>query len=142
MRSRLGGDKPRRRSKLRFLSLLQERLDRFDLKTLEISRDVWASLRERVFLHRRVTREHGALLRFAVQQLRREARSNRTLQHHQLHLYHAIESYLNAHMLQVGKLARLLFWERLFRLWHLIHIPVFLLLVISVLVHVAAVHLY
>ncbi len=46
---------------------------------------------------------------------------------------------------QVGlmrKIAQLSFYERLFSLWHLFHMPLFLLLVISALVHVLAVHMY
>lgn len=142
LRHRLKSSRPKTSSRLAFLPLLQERLDRFDAKTLAVGRDAWESMRARMSLHRRIAREHGALMRFAARQIRREARANRTLQRHQLHLHHALEAYLNAHLLQVEKLARLLFWERLFRLWHLVHLPVFALLVVSVTLHVAVVHLY
>ena len=46
---------------------------------------------------------------------------------------------------QVGlmrQVAQLAFYERLFSLWHLFHMPLFLLLVVSALVHVLAVHMY
>ncbi len=46
---------------------------------------------------------------------------------------------------QVGlmrRVAQLSFYERLFSLWHVFHMPLFLLLVISALVHVLAVHMY
>jgi hypothetical protein len=46
---------------------------------------------------------------------------------------------------QVGlmrQIAQLSFYERLFSLWHVFHMPLFLLLVISALVHVLAVHMY
>lgn len=46
---------------------------------------------------------------------------------------------------QVGlmrQVAQLSFYERLFSLWHVFHMPLFLLLVISALVHVLAVHMY
>jgi len=46
---------------------------------------------------------------------------------------------------QVGlmrQVAQIAFYERLFSLWHLFHMPLFLLLVISALVHVLAVHMY
>lgn len=46
---------------------------------------------------------------------------------------------------QVGlmrQVAQLSFYERLFSLWHLFHMPLFILLVISALVHVLAVHMY
>ena len=40
------------------------------------------------------------------------------------------------------QVAQLSFYERLFSLWHLFHMPLFILLVISALVHVLAVHMY
>lgn len=46
---------------------------------------------------------------------------------------------------QVGlmrRVAQLSFYERLFSLWHVFHMPMFLLLVVSALVHVLAVHMY
>jgi hypothetical protein len=46
---------------------------------------------------------------------------------------------------QVGlmrQVAQLAFYERLFSLWHVFHMPLFLLLVVSALVHVLAVHMY
>lgn len=46
---------------------------------------------------------------------------------------------------QVGlmrQVAQLAFYERLFSLWHLFHMPLFLLLIVSALVHVLAVHMY
>ncbi len=40
------------------------------------------------------------------------------------------------------QVAQLSFYERLFSLWHVFHMPLFLLLVVSALVHVLAVHMY
>lgn len=40
------------------------------------------------------------------------------------------------------RVAQLSFYERLFSLWHVFHLPLFFLLVISALVHVLAVHMY
>jgi hypothetical protein len=33
-------------------------------------------------------------------------------------------------------------YERLFALWHVLHVPLFILLVITAIIHVVAVHLY
>ncbi len=46
---------------------------------------------------------------------------------------------------QVGlmrQVAQLSFYERLFSLWHVFHMPLFLLLVVSAIAHVLAVHMY
>lgn len=50
----------------------------------------------------------------------------------------AVSAYLNA----VLKAAELRFFERLFSLWHVLHLPLFFLLVMTVLVHVWATHRY
>jgi len=49
---------------------------------------------------------------------------------------------LSAHMAAVLKVAEFSFWERLFSLWYFFHLPLFFVLVIVVLVHVTAVHMY
>ena len=40
------------------------------------------------------------------------------------------------------RVAQISFYERLFSVWHIFHMPIFFLLVISALVHVLAVHMY
>lgn len=50
--------------------------------------------------------------------------------------------YLARQVRLMRRIAQLAFYERLFSLWHLFHMPLFLLLVISALVHVLAVHMY
>ncbi len=46
------------------------------------------------------------------------------------------------HLIAVRRVALFGFYERLFSLWHLLHVPLFFLLVVSATVHVVAVHLY
>lgn len=46
------------------------------------------------------------------------------------------------HLAAVRRVARFRVYERLFALWHVFHVPLFFMLVISVTVHVVAVHLY
>ena len=49
-----------------------------------------------------------------------------------------VESYLDG----IVKASQLSFYERLFGMWHVLHIPLFFLLIITGVVHVVAVHLY
>jgi len=49
---------------------------------------------------------------------------------------------LGEYLAALRKLNQLAFYERLFSLWHVLHFPLFLMLVISGIVHVVAVHLY
>ncbi len=47
-----------------------------------------------------------------------------------------------AHLAMVLKITRFSFFERLFGLWHVFHLPLFILLIIAGVVHVLAVHMY
>lgn len=49
---------------------------------------------------------------------------------------------LGDYLAALRKLNQLAFYERLFSLWHVLHFPLFLMLVVSGIVHVIAVHLY
>jgi hypothetical protein len=45
-------------------------------------------------------------------------------------------------MIAARRVARFSLYERLFALWHLWHTPLFVMLLITVAVHIIAVHLY
>lgn len=49
-----------------------------------------------------------------------------------------VHNYLDA----VVKASGLAFYDRLFAMWHLLHIPLYLLLILTGIIHVVAVHLY
>jgi hypothetical protein len=51
-------------------------------------------------------------------------------------------NYAAAQVGMMRQVAQLAFYERIFSLWHLFHMPLFLLLVVSALFHVLAVHMY
>jgi len=50
--------------------------------------------------------------------------------------------YLNAHYVTIRKLAGLTFFEKLFSLWHILHVPLFYMLMFTATVHIIAVHMY
>ncbi len=50
--------------------------------------------------------------------------------------------HIGAQLESVRKVAEFHFYERLFAIWHVLHFPLFLMLVISGIVHVIAVHMY
>jgi hypothetical protein len=61
---------------------------------------------------------------------------------HAERLEDAIRRYLRDHLAQVRQVAHINAFERLFALWHVIHIPFFMMLVLAAIVHVIAVHFY
>jgi hypothetical protein len=57
---------------------------------------------------------------------------------------HAMESrrHIKAHILAGLKVAGFNIFERLMALWHLFHMPLFILLIVVAVVHIVAVHMY
>ncbi len=61
---------------------------------------------------------------------------------HRNHLESLTRRYLRDHLREVRSIAHLNLFERLFSLWHILHLPFFLMLCISAIVHILAVHMY
>jgi hypothetical protein len=53
-----------------------------------------------------------------------------------------ITRQINGYLEGLQRVAQFAIYERLFSLWHLLHIPVVVLLILSVVFHVIAVHMY
>jgi hypothetical protein len=53
-----------------------------------------------------------------------------------------VDDLVSMHVAAVKKAAAFAFYERLFSLWHFLHVPLFLLLVIVAIVHIFAAHLF
>jgi hypothetical protein len=54
----------------------------------------------------------------------------------------AARELITLHLAAVKKAAVFVFYERLFALWHVLHLPLFFLLVLAAIIHVIAVHFY
>ena len=54
----------------------------------------------------------------------------------------SIRGDVGRYLKQVRKTAHLSFFERLFSLWHILHLPFFFMLMISAVVHILAVNMY
>jgi len=53
-----------------------------------------------------------------------------------------VRRHIAAYLSTVRKIAGLSFYERLFSLWHMLHLPIFFMLIITGFIHVYAVHVY
>jgi hypothetical protein len=54
----------------------------------------------------------------------------------------AVGTLLQQYIAAVNKTAAFVFYERLFGLWHVLHLPLFAILLFAAVIHVVAVHLY
>lgn len=85
---------------------------------------------------------HFVILRAFKKALRQEAKKEGWRPAVSKTIYKAVQDKLELHLSIVRRIAQLKLYERLFSLWHILHFPLFLLLVISGIVHVIAVHAY
>ena len=75
-------------------------------------------------------------------ELRARAMLSETLQANTRNLRKTANAYAAKQVGLMRQVAQLSLYERLFSLWHLFHMPLFLVLVVSALVHVLAVHMF
>lgn len=81
----------------------------------------------------------GPALRRAVMN---RARVNRLSREERLRTRRRARHHLRDYLGTIRKVAGLAFYERLFSLWHILHLPLFIMLLVSGFVHVYAVHMY
>lgn len=75
-------------------------------------------------------------------ELRERAIQSDTIRQNSAEVSKIANQYAKSQVSLMRRVAQLSFYERLFSLWHIFHMPLFLLLVVSALVHVLAVHMY
>ncbi len=82
------------------------------------------------------------LLRDIRADLAERARESDTVARERSRLLKTARSYLRQRLNISRKIATFRLYERLFSLWHVLHIPIFILMVMALCVHIYAVHAY
>jgi hypothetical protein len=83
-----------------------------------------------------------SLLLTARRELKYAAKRSDVVARDYKRLSRSCSKFIRDYMSVVGRVAQFSFYERLFALWHVLHLPIFLMMVISALMHVLAVHMY
>jgi hypothetical protein len=91
-------------------------------------------------LHYRI--EMARTHRYIDRRLRDVVRNRQLMPKHGLPLRNAAIRYSDRRLFGARRIAEFKSYERLFSLWHLLHLPLFFMMLISGIVHVFAVHLY
>ena len=121
---------------------IQARLLRFDELVLSPSRGVLHSI-GRVLLIDLLRRWTELRIQLVLRRaLRVAARRNHWSRRETARQYRAANLLIKRHFIAVMKVAEFSFYERFFSLWHIFHMPLFLLLLIALVMHVIAVHMY
>lgn len=125
-----------------FVPSLLERMNRYDRRVLEPPRSFLAaaSLPLRLAFGTRLAR--FSLTRYARHQLRRHATTHSRPKAERKRLERVLTRFIAEHLRRVRRVATFGFYERMFSLWHLFHLPFFYILVFAALVHILAVHMY
>ena len=122
-------------------SIAKELTD-FGARALRPCRSLFSSLAQAVVLPFSIRFARARILVAVRKSINANATSqNWTRRERRLHFRQArlhVVSYLSG----IVKASQLSFYEKLFGLWHVLHIPLFFLLIITGVVHVIAVHLY
>lgn len=104
------------------------------------------SLRECVTLPFRLTlktrRGRRRIVRGVAVQLDMQARTSPVVAQHKKRLLRLTSAFVKDHLNRVRRVASFVAYERLFALWHRIHFPFFILLLVTAVLHVIAVHAY
>jgi hypothetical protein len=95
-----------------------------------------------LFVTLRMHRERWRITRRAMHELRDAARQSRVLQAQHGTFARAVRRYIRRRLEATRRVAEFESYERLFSLWHVLHLPLFFLLLVAGIVHVIAVHVY
>lgn len=119
---------------------LLERLDTFEKQVLCEGAHLLTRIGRKLTLGFRLWRTRAALRRFIRQEIRGQADTLSSAEVRALR--RSLNQHVNARLESVRQVAGFGFYEKLFSAWHILHFPLFLMLVLSGIVHVFAVHVY
>lgn len=142
IQTRLGTSQSDVKSKLHFAAALGQRLAEFEHWALTNHPHWWQRAWRFLAIGisaRRMYRQAGRDLRQAMKAYAAHHTWDR--EKYERRLYRSGQ-ILRAHLNAVVDVARFTAYERLFSLWHILHVPFVFMLVISGVVHVIAVHMY
>lgn len=83
-----------------------------------------------------------SLLMTARRELRAASLASPIIAGNRKEIWQVAAHYVREFTVLTGRVAQFSLYERLFGLWHILHLPIFFLMVLSAIVHVLAVHMY
>ena len=125
-----------------FMPNLMKRIAAFDRDVLVPPKGIVDCLKLPFVLFVRTRLQEIRLMRFTRQSLLFQAMRSTAVAEHRAQLEKSVQQYVRTHLHHVRRVAEFVAYERLFSLWHKVHFPFFVALLVSVIVHVSVVHLY
>lgn len=118
------------------------RLESLEQAVTTPQRSLWKSAYTNMSIGARSWWTYWVLLNLTTHAINAEAKKSGWRPGQTRKLKKNVRRYVRSHLLSIRKIAGLGFYERLFALWHYLHLPLFIMLIISAIVHIFAVHLY
>jgi len=125
-----------------FVPNLLSEVAEFDRQVLKPPKSVWQSILLPMRLSFQTRAGYRRIVGFVNEQLEERACVSPTVAQQHERLLRACSLYVKEHLRRVRRVATFAAYERLFSLWHKVHLPFFYLLLITAIVHVIAVHAY
>ena len=126
----------------RFVPELLAELDAVDQRMLRHKPGSLRMLARPLYVTALMHYERWLLTRHATAELRRAAIESPVLAKQHAQFAVAVRRYIRQRLQATRQVAEFESYERLFSLWHLLHLPLFFLLLVAGVVHVVAVHVY
>ena len=125
-----------------FVPDLMNRMSAFDREVLVPPKGTLECLILPFVLAFKMRRQQYRLMQFMRQSLLFQSSFSNVVAENQPRLERAVRQFVREHLHHVRRVAEFTAYERLFSLWHKVHFPFFVTLLVTVVVHVAVVHLY
>lgn len=127
---------------MRWAPDIMERLKSFQGRVLQAHNNPVQSLAFIVRSSFETRASHRQIARRAREILRERALSEGWPKERLKEAQSGVSEHLDGYFKTVRLAAELKFYSRLFGLWHVLHLPLYLLLIVAAIVHIIAVHLY
>ena len=125
-----------------FVPDLMQQIGEFDRQVLQPPSGVGEAMILPMRLMFQTRRGYRRIVRFVGARLDEQAVSSPVVAAHKDRLHKACAAFVREHLRRVRRVAAFAAYERLFSLWHKVHLPFFYIMLFTVIVHVIAVHVY
>ena len=130
-------------SKISYLPELTSRLEASEAKVLGSGpRNAVLGLAKPLVVAANALIARSRLRRYVRKSLRAAARQSSAIAVQRKHLRRTAAAYIDLRLVAVRRVAEFEAYERLFSLWHVLHLSMFFMLLIAGVVHVIAMHVY
>lgn len=125
-----------------FVPHLMEQIAEYDRQVLQPPTSVFDAMALPMRLTFKTRSGYREITAFVSERLEEQAVVSPAVAQHRHRLEKACAAFVKEHLRRVRRVATFAAYERLFSLWHKVHLPFFYLLLITLIVHVFAVHAY